>query len=339
MIRCEAFEEMLDRFLSGDLTASERREAQEHAAGCARCHELLLAATGDAEVGEATGDETLTAAILRRTSGSACGRAEALLCDWVDGRLEGLDAELVSQHVDHCSACAGLAEALTLLKIDLPAMAEIDPGPLFVRDVMNATVHLAERKVGHASTLRIDGRTAGRAPGWESSVAAARPAAAWWTRLLTRPRITLELAYSGAMLIFLLAGTPVSPLRDIPARGLAVLRVNPVGDLGSAWQGRSLIAGRVVSTVTGARRLVGGPLATEVGDAWRGLKLTGGDAVAAVSIMSGHSDAFWGAVARLDLIEAGKIVGRVKEELRDRSRRPAAEPGQKNDRTPGGRAP
>ncbi|HXI04620.1 MAG TPA: zf-HC2 domain-containing protein, partial [Candidatus Saccharimonadales bacterium] len=68
-----------------------------------------------------------TDAVLRATSGPACGSAEARLCDWVDGLLGEEDEELVRLHAGSCSACAALARVILAMREDLPALAEVDP--------------------------------------------------------------------------------------------------------------------------------------------------------------------------------------------------------------------
>ena len=244
MIDCAAFEGIVDRLLDGTLSAHEMRDAELHASLCARCGELLSLVRGDAEIGDAhaavdpldvgAGDR-LTAGILSRTSGSPCSRAEALLCDRVDGTLPASESELLDLHLASCTGCAGLAAALMALRLDLPAMAEIDPDPWFVRDVLDATTRRAPAGVG------------------EPALAAARSIESWGRRLFERPRLALELAYSGAMVIFLLWGTPVSPLRGTAEKALSVMRADPAGGIADAVRSGEVLAGR--SSVGGAGSL------------------------------------------------------------------------------------
>ena len=114
----------------------------------------------------------LTRAILARTSGDPCHRLQGLACDFVDGTLEAGQASLVRLHLGHCGACSALVEALASLRIDLPALAEVDPGPWFTQAVLRATRHQPIRRSADLRDL-------------------------WW-RLMHRPRIALETAYLGA---------------------------------------------------------------------------------------------------------------------------------------------
>lgn len=114
----------------------------------------------------------LTRAILARTSGDPCLRLQGLACDFVDGALEAEQASLVRLHLGHCGACSALVEALASLRIDLPALAQVDPGPWFTQAVLRATRHQPIRWSADLRDL-------------------------WW-RLMHRPRIALETAYLGA---------------------------------------------------------------------------------------------------------------------------------------------
>jgi len=141
----------------------------------------------------------LTRAILARTSGDPCHRLQSLACDFVDGTLEAGQASLVHLHLGHCGTCAALVEALASLRTDLPALAEVDPGPWFTQAVLRATRHQPFRRSADLRDL-------------------------WW-RLMHRPRIALEAAYLGAaaglMGIYL-------PLPDLALRVPAL--VQPLGD-------------------------------------------------------------------------------------------------------------
>lgn len=177
----------------------------------------------------------LTGAILRATSGPACGSARELVCDWVDGTLQEVDRELVAMHAAACPACAALAGVLRAMSADLPLLAERDPGPAFTASVLAATA--AGRRLPLTARL-----------------------AAAWQGLVQRPRFAWEGAYIGAFIMVLLFGGSTSPLAGIPQRALALASLNPVeeirepvsrleesvsGEVTEAW---STARGRVVTT-------------------------------------------------------------------------------------------
>lgn len=139
----------------------------------------------------------LTRAILARTSGDACHRLQDLACDFVDGTLEAGQASLVRLHLGHCGACAALVETLAGLQVDLPAMAQADPGPWFTQAVLQATRHQPIRRGADLRDL-------------------------WW-RLMHRPRIALETAYLGA------AAGLMGIYLPLPAPRVPAL-VQPLGD-------------------------------------------------------------------------------------------------------------
>lgn len=331
MIDCAAFEAMLDRWLAGELPAEEELDAELHAARCARCSELLLLVRGEAEVDPAYGEgaidgpdggsgrldaaagEDLAAGILRQTSGSPCSRAESLLCDIVDGTLPAADAELLELHLTNCAGCAELAAALVALRDDLPAMAEIEPDPWFVRDVLDATTR--------------------RQPAWvaEPALAAARSIESWGRRLISRPRLALELAYSGAMVIFLLWGTPLSPLRGTAEKALSVMRADPAGGIVGAVRNGSVLAGRTSSAAQGIWDHVGSPAARDLQEFWLDVRREGKSGLDAISIAQRTAGGIWGAICRGDLVEAGRVLVETRGDFEKRKA--------KSDRTPAEAAP
>jgi len=156
----------------------------------------------------------LTQAILARTSGDPCHRLQSLACDFVDGTLEAGQASLVRLHLGHCGACATLVEALASLQTDLPALAQVDPGPWFTQAVLRATRHQPIRQGADLRDL-------------------------WW-RLMHRPRIALEAAYLGAAAGLMGVYLPL-PATQVPAL------VQPLGDSALRVAGQVALAERRTS--------------------------------------------------------------------------------------------
>jgi len=192
----------------------------------------------------------LTAAVLARTSGSACGRAGGLLAAFADGAPDLGDAQLLHAHLDRCPACRALAATLAWLAPELRGMAEVAPDPAFLADVLAATARL---RASAAARARRQARFAGRLE------AVTRPVDAWWRRQLERPRFALEFAYVATMILLALCATPLSPLRSAPQKALAVVEASPTGVATvSAWVWKALPAsvadvGRSVWDVTGGQ--------------------------------------------------------------------------------------
>ncbi len=203
---CATFQTRLDAFLDGMLSAYERQAAETHLASCARCRELWTLMRTDLEVPSLEAPAGLAASILKRTSGAPCDRAHLLLDDYVDGRLEDLDRELVRGHLEHCRDCTAVAAALAQLAADLPAFAELQPDPRFVHDVLAVTRARRRRWAGVWATRH-------------------------WERLLERPRIAMEAGYVGAVVLWLVFGASWSPLRAAAPQLLAVVQQNPVQEL------------------------------------------------------------------------------------------------------------
>jgi hypothetical protein len=176
----------------------EYYRVNQHSRECPACRSLLRALESAPSC--PTLDTDLSDAILRRTSGNSCRKANELLCDFTDGNLDNVRHELVSAHLRHCSRCAKLARTLSELKEMLPTLAELRPTPPLVPEVLAAT----------------------RAPS-RTSLGFVQKASLFLSDLLRRPRFSWEAAYLGTLLIFALFGTPGSPIPDAGSRMLAAL--------------------------------------------------------------------------------------------------------------------
>lgn len=128
----------------------------------------------------------LTAGILARTSGPACGRLRDLACDFVDGTLDPDGACLVGEHLEHCPHCQGLVKSLREASEFLPVFAELDPGTGFTESVLQWTRSQAPF----------------RSPGQDRLQEG-------WGRLLRRPRFCLEAAYLGTAAGFMAIQIPM----------------------------------------------------------------------------------------------------------------------------------
>ena len=213
-MNCDRFEARLDDYLDGRLSEIERRAADEHLAQCDVCTALLrtlgdmLASLPTAAMPGPLPDASLTRTIVERTSGSPCERAQGFLVELVDGALGSEETGLVRSHLEHCTRCPALHGALQWLGHELPAMAEIDPGPAFTRAVV--------------------ANTAGRPVAQTQRGPAGREAAAdWWARVVARPRFAWEAAYVALLVLVGLFGTSVSPFRGVPSRALAIVQLDP----------------------------------------------------------------------------------------------------------------
>ncbi len=168
----------------------------------------------------------LTAAILARTSGPACGRLRELACDFVDGTLPGDDGELVRGHLDHCPTCQGLVARLRTAALLLPAFASLEPGPDFTASVLRWT---------HPAAVPAAFPTP-----------APDPLLAGWARLMRRPRAALEVAYLATAAGLILAQFPLpATQRPAPITLATLVRTESRGSLaqvrahGEAWTQRT----------------------------------------------------------------------------------------------------
>jgi hypothetical protein len=195
-MRCERFEELLFDYLDRRLESGQAAAVIGHAAGCERCGDLLQLAEGDAG-GLLEAPESMLGEIMVRTGGEACGRARRRLAEIDDGDVADLDP-MLQLHVEDCTECAAVQRALVALRRDLPELAELEPDPDFLNAVMAAT-------------------------------AAAPRLADWWHRLISRPRVALEGAYVGAVIVTLIFGVPASAFTSVPTRVYQELRDDRAG--------------------------------------------------------------------------------------------------------------
>lgn len=216
---CAFVDRWLDDWLAGRLDGDVARRIHEHVAQCDRCRQLsAIVADGERNPDETPADDNLLSAVLSRTIGSPCARAETLLPALVDNELDADSREMLEAHVVHCDQCSRLLGALQEAVQVLPALAEIEPPLGFTQRVLSATT------------------------------AAVRPP--WWLRILARPRASLELAYVGAVLLVVLLGNPVVAFYQAEQHASELAGAVPVARLSEQFGVRDAAVG------TAARLLV-----------------------------------------------------------------------------------
>jgi predicted anti-sigma-YlaC factor YlaD len=237
---CRSFLDRLEALLDETLGGDARRAVEEHLRECADCRQLLELARSEPDGAAVEPPADLAGSILERTSGPACNGARDRLCDYVDGALPEIDAELVRLHLDGCESCEGLALALTSLTAELPAMAEIEPDAAFVDDVLARTVPWRKRLARRLEKL-----------------SAVREL---WPRVVNRPRFALEAAYVGTMVVVLIFG-PNLPLAGVPRRAIDLVRARPLVESGEARGRIAEVEDRVVSGTRTLWEATGGEVA------------------------------------------------------------------------------
>lgn len=217
---CHDFDRLLDALLDGACSPAEWRRAETHLAGCARCRQLFEALSGRSGSLDEAGHASLTAAILERTSGSACLAARDRLCEFVDGALPAIDCGLVESHLDHCQSCSALVAALARSAAVLPSFAALMPPASLSDDVLAATSrHRAEPGIGE----RL---------------------AAWLAQAAMRPRFSVSVAYVATLLIVLILGDPVKAFRRTVDQGAVYVQPAVVA-----------VGEQVVAGLSSARRM------------------------------------------------------------------------------------
>lgn len=196
---CSDLLDRLELLLAGHLPESEQPALQAHIGACENCRNLLEVWRGE-QIGESF--ESLADEVLARTSGSSCSRVRSMMCDHVDKVLPEDDTALVRVHLGCCTDCAQLVDILEESAAVLPQMATLDPGPFFAKAVIAATppFHPPNRLGLLLSRLSL---------------------------IFERPRFSLEAAYVGALLIFLVfGGAPTRSVGDLASATFAGFRLN-----------------------------------------------------------------------------------------------------------------
>lgn len=228
-MRCAEFIDRLEALLDGTLPAEEQARARAHAAECVTCG-LIYGSAGERHESPGGGEvpADLTTAILTRTSGPTCGRAQERLAEHADGELEGADRELVDAHLRHCPDCASLATALARLDGDLPALAELEPDAELTAQVLARTLSGADRPsfASGVTALQDRLRRTGR-------------------QLLARPRIAWEAGCAATLAVWLVCGASWSPLHGVPAEALELVRQGAAGAQAAGGRSVTLINLRV----------------------------------------------------------------------------------------------
>jgi anti-sigma factor RsiW len=251
---CAFVDTWLDDWAAGRVADEVARRVEAHIAACERCRHLAaIVRDGEAHTSEAGDEPDLLPTVLCQTTGSPCARAETLLTALLDDELDADSREILESHVARCDACSRLLAALREAEHILPGLAGVQPPPGFVEGVLRATT---------AASLRAAFAPAG-APG-----AAAATGWQWWSRLLARPRASLELAYVGTVLLIVLLGNPVAAFHQAEEHAGRLASAVPVARLTEGLSVKDAAAGtidRLLAPFVAAASAV----ATELSERWR----------------------------------------------------------------------
>ncbi|MCD4653506.1 zf-HC2 domain-containing protein [bacterium] len=192
---CTSIMILIEKFLVNDLDSADQSRLMDHLASCEICnavfsHKMISEAKQDS-----TGFQDMTAEILKKTTGSVCSEAEIEICREYDCQGENIITDqtnpLLRQHLNNCSDCMELAQALPRTINALKTETIWEPDDQFVPDIM-------------ANTTKTT---------WGFALALGRRIKTQTDNLiLTRPRIALESAYIFTLIFVLLFHwTGISP--------------------------------------------------------------------------------------------------------------------------------
>ena len=286
---CLHFTNRIEALVDGAMPEDERLRAAAHAAGCPDCRALLATMQGQRLPPPVGAPDSLTAAILARTSGSGCGQARTLLADPAGGALDSVDRELLDSHLRHCPGCAALATALVRLAEDLPAFAELLPDPSLVDDVLARARPRQPRWIAFRDRMRETG-----------------------LRLLTRPRVAWEAGYVAALAVWLICGASWSPLRGTAVEAQALVERSAAGAQAAGVRSVAALE-HTVAALRGETVRVAAGGASEVSGWLSGLSSWRRRAASAAPALDRHWRQFLQAVRDRDLfagVDALHSIGR-----------------------------
>jgi hypothetical protein len=191
---CVEFEVLLFDEIDRALASPDVERMQAHLLTCANCRGLSSLVRGDDTQGVTELPHDFAAGVVASTSGRPCERAQLLLAASDEDASD--DNWLAARHLESCRDCSAVARALARLRLDLPTLAEADPGEGFVPSVMAATFGVR------------------RGPGGSQRSGPHR----FIEQLIRRPRIALEGAYAIAMLVLMVFGLTSPSFSELPVR-------------------------------------------------------------------------------------------------------------------------
>lgn len=318
---CRECQQLIEERLGGGLAPEPERRLRSHVATCEECARLLAAGLQVREELSRAG-RSLTAAVMARTTGPACGRARDLLGELADGSLAAADAALVRSHLAACPDCRRLQRTLAWMVPELARLGEVEPPPELAAAVLART----SRAAGAASRPR---RLRLALPRWRRPV--------WsWQRLVLRPRFALESAYAALLILLLLTATPFSPFHRAPARALEVVQAGPGAAFPELEAPVEIAAGRVVGwgrlawgsasrTVAGGAVALGGDVVSRAALSAPVLRDAGRDVLGAAS-----------ALVHLEMVESYERLSSARQGLRRLWRIWRGGPGTGREPGPGG---
>ncbi len=285
---CLHFSDRIEALVDGAMPEDERLRAAAHAAGCPDCR-ALLATMQEVFAPAIATPRDLTEAILAQTSGPACGQAQALVGDLIDGALDSADQDLCDAHLRHCPTCTAILTALVRLAEDLPSFAELPPDPPLVDDVLARTRPRQPRWIAFRDRMRETG-----------------------LRLLTRPRVAWEAGCVAALAVWLICGASWSPLRGTAVEAQALVERSAAGAQAAGVRSVAALE-HTVAALRGETVRVAAGGASEVSGWLSGLSSWRRRAASAAPALDRHWRQFLQAVRDRDLfagVDALHSIGR-----------------------------
>jgi hypothetical protein len=141
--------------------------------------------------------------------------------------------------------------------------------------------------------------------------------AGWWRRQIQRPRFALEVAYSFAMLLFILFNIFDMPLEGSPdpARRAGA---NPIASVSQAWQAHEPARGRIAEFGGSVWQRTGVPLAHESRGFWDGFVEAGDKILDTAAIGGNYAGKAGVSVLKGDFIKTWQHITAMKKNISKR---------------------
>ncbi|NKB33445.1 MAG: hypothetical protein GKR91_10140 [Pseudomonadales bacterium] len=203
-MNCEKFKTVIKEFIAGELSETEHEHCGNHIAECESCLTLwsaLVESELDHSIKLKAG---FSQSILQDVGLDACQQSEAMLCDYLELKLDPLQTELLKNHLQDCENCQATQVSLQILDAELGALAEISPSPNFIKLVLAQTLEVEPAESILKRLTGIDFQ-------------------ALFVQLMRRPRFPIEAAFAATVLWTSFFGVPTGIVFSAQADALPLV--------------------------------------------------------------------------------------------------------------------
>lgn len=138
-IDCHWIRQNLKTILNGSISETDILQINDHVETCEVCATLLSLSFMETDVLTPCEHSNQVEQIIALTSGDSCSDARARI--FASNRFDTAENELLTVHIDNCSACRRVASTWDWIEQGLHDMSQLEPDPQLASDILHKTVH------------------------------------------------------------------------------------------------------------------------------------------------------------------------------------------------------